>query len=85
METLMIDNNTPKYSKAEANIEIDFITYCGSAFAYCENGDQVFLNARIVDKMELEEGDICQALLLENFEDKRDVTPWRAVRVSAAA
>ena len=81
----MINATTPKSSKAESNIEIDFITYSGSAFGICENGDQVFLNARIVNKMELNEGDVCRALLLENYEDKIDVTPWRAVRVSAAA
>lgn len=81
----MINAMTPKSSKAEANIEIDFITYSGSAFGICENGDQVFLNARIINKMELNEGDVCHALLLENYEDKIDVTPWRAVRVSAAA
>ena len=85
MDILMIDRNTPSRTKAEANIQIDYITRCGSAFAFCENGDQVFLNARIVDKMELDEGDHCRALLLENFEDKKDITPWRAVRVSTAA
>ena len=81
----MINAMTPKSGKAEANIEIDYITYSGSAFAICENGDQVFLNARIIKKMKLEEGDICSALLLKNYEDKSEVTPWRAVRVSAAA
>ena len=83
METLMITDSTPRYGKAEASIEIDCITYAGSAFAYCNNGDQVFVNARIVEKMELYEGDKCSALLIQNFEDKRAVTPWRAVRVSA--
>jgi len=85
MENNMITENTPRASTTEeANIEIDFLTYSGSAFALCDNGDQVFLNSRIVDKMQLQEGDICKALLLENFEDKKAITPWRAVRVSSA-
>ena len=80
----MITEHTPRSATTEeANIEIDFLTYSGSAFALCDNGDQVFLNSRIVDKMQLQEGDICKALLLENFEDKKAITPWRAVRVSS--
>ena len=81
----MITENTPRTTtKEEANIKIDFLTYSGSAFGLCDNGDQVFINSRIVDKMQLQEGDICKALLLENFEDKKAITPWRAVRVSSA-
>ena len=79
----MITETTPRSSTTEeANIEIDFITHSGSAFGICANGDQVFLNARIMNRMELQEGDICKALLLENFDDKKTVTPWRVVRVS---
>ena len=44
---------------------------------------EVITYAGIVEKMELYEGDKCSALLIQNFEDKRAVTPWRAVRVSA--
>ena len=36
-------------------------------------------------KMDLSEGDICRAFLLKNYEDKIDMTPWRAVRVLMAA
>ena len=80
---MMITEMTPRASSTEeAKIEIDIVTVSGSAFGLCDNGDQVFLNSRIVDRMELQEGDICRALLLENFEDKRAITPWRAVRVS---
>ena len=78
---MIIETTIPK-AREEAVIEVDYITYSGSAFAFCQNGDQVFLNARIVEKMDLYEGDKCFALLIENFEDKRAVTPWRAVRVS---
>jgi len=79
----MTEINEQKLGKSESDIEIEVITYAGSAFAFCNNGDQVFVNARIVEKMELYEGDKCSALLIQNFEDKRAVTPWRAVRVSA--
>lgn len=77
----MITKDTPKRTINEGTIFIDCITYSGSAFAICENGDQVFLNSRIVSKMNLDEGDECHALLRENYEDKVDTTPWRAVRV----
>jgi hypothetical protein len=83
MEDMMFDYTAPRLTKAEGKILIEYVTYSGSAFATCENGDQVFLSARLVDKMDLFDGDQCCALLIENFEDKRDVTPWRAVRVSS--
>ena len=60
----MITEMTPSASLTEeAKIEIDIVTESGSAFGLCDNGDQVFLNSRIVDRMELQEGDICRALL----------------------
>ena len=80
----MINGLIPNSAKAESDITVDFVTYSGSAFANCKNGDQVFLNLRIVSKMKLKEGDKCRALLLENYDDKKNVTPWRAVRVTAA-
>ena len=76
---------SPVLKKAEEFIKIDYITQSGSAFAVCKNGDQVFLNKRLVNKMDLSEGDICRAFLLKNYEDKIDMTPWRAVRVLMAA
>ena len=76
---------SPGSTKTKADIEIDYITYSGSAFAVCKNGDQVFLNKRLVEKMDLHEGDLCSALLLKNYEDKIYTTPWRAVRVLMAS
>ena len=76
---------SPELIKTEADIEIDYITYSGSAFAVCKNGDQVFLNKRLVEKMNLHEGDLCSALILKNYEDKIDTIPWRAVQVLMAA
>ena len=81
----MLDTFPKTISKLEKRIKVEYITYSGSAFGLCENGDQVFLNKRIVDKMDLQEGDQCSALLLKNYEDKFDTTPWRAVRVMMAA
>ncbi len=79
----MTDRLSSRLTKTEGEILVEYVTYSGSAFATCRNGDQVFLSARLVDKMDLFDGDQCCALLIENFEDKRDVTPWRAVRVSS--
>ena len=79
----MTDRLSTRLTKVEGEILVEYVTYSGSAFATLENGDQVFLNARLVDKMELFDGDQCQALLIENYEDKQELTPWRAVRVSA--
>ena len=84
-ENIFINEVSPKITKAEAKIEIEYITCFGSAFALCQNGDQVFLNKRLVNKMELKTDDVCNALLLKNYEDKVDTTPWRAVRVLMAA
>lgn len=77
----MISEQTLGRETMRGTIWVDCITYSGSAFALCENGDQVFLNSRIVAKLNLSEGDICHAVMLQNFEDKVNITPWRAVRV----
>ena len=82
---MIVTDISPVLSKTEEFIEIDYITQSGSAFAVCKNGDQVFLNKRLVKKMDLNEGDICKAFLLKNYDDKIDMTPWRAVRVLMAA
>lgn len=82
---MLINELSPRLTKTAAHIEINYITHSGSAFAVCMNGDQVFLNKRLVDKMDLHEGDLCSAVLLKNYEDKIDTTPWRAVRVLMAA
>ena len=79
----MMDNPAlQKLPKAQADIQIDHVTRYGSAFALCENGDKVFLHARLVEKMNLDEGDVCHAILLANYANKREVTPWRGVWVS---
>ena len=77
----MLDTKFASLEKLEGSLEIDYVTKTGSAFGVLHNGDQVFLNARIMEKMGLFEGDNCHAVMIKNFEDKRDITPWRAVRV----
>ena len=49
------------------------LVYCTtvSRFSKCKN----------YGKMSLFEGDNCHAVMIKNYEDKRDITPWRAVRV----
>lgn len=60
---------------------IETISYAGSAFGVNDLGEQVFINARIVEKCDLEEGMSVMARVLPNYEDKRDQIPWRAMRV----
>ena len=60
---------------------IEETTYSDSAFGVTEEGDGVFFNARIVQKMGLKGGQTVQAYLVPNFSDKRDSIPWRAMRV----
>ncbi len=66
------------------NVMIEDVTVAGSAFGSNEDGDTVFFNARLVERMKLDFGDIVCANAIPNYEDKRAETPWRAVRVSAA-
>jgi len=60
---------------------IEETTYSDSAFGVTEEGDGVFFNARIVQRMGLKGGQTVQAYLVPNFPDKRDSIPWRAMRV----
>jgi len=60
---------------------IEETTYADSAFGVTEEGDGVFFNSRIVQKMGLKGGQTVQAYLVPNFSDKRDSIPWRAMRV----
>lgn len=62
-------------------VHVDMLTYSGSAFGSTPDGDQVFINARIVDAMGLSEGMVLTGYLLPNFPDKRDQIQWRAMRM----
>lgn len=62
-------------------VVIETLSYAGSAFGVNAQGEQVFINARIVEKCGLEEGMEVVARVLPNYEDKRNTIPWRAMRV----
>ena len=59
---------------------IDQITAAGSAFGSTTDGDAVFFNSRIVARVDMTEGDLVDALVLPNYEDKRDTCSFRALR-----
>ena len=58
------------------NIIVDQVTTVGSAFAATEEGEAVFINARIVSAVKIKHGDVLEAHLMPNYEDKRDHVPW---------
>lgn len=62
-------------------IIVEYLTNSGSAFAVNAQGEQVFLNARMVSTMNVKAGQTYEAFLLVNYPDKRDQIPWRAMRV----
>ena len=63
------------------NILVEEISTTKSAFAVNEDGDIVFLNARLVERMGIDPGEILLGHCIPNYEDKRDHTPWRCIRV----
>ena len=65
----------------KTKIVIDELTYAGSAFGSTQEGDRVYIKANLMDDADAYEGAICDALLIQNFEDKRDISPWRAIRL----
>lgn len=70
-------------AQAETKIlMIENITSVGSAFGVTTSGAQTYINARIVDTVGLKCGDTVEALILPNYDDKRNSVPWRALRVT---
>tara|TARA_R110000823_G_scaffold187374_1_gene319636 strand:- start:1194 stop:1727 length:534 start_codon:yes stop_codon:yes gene_type:complete len=67
------------------NVMIESVSYTGSAFGSNEQGATVFFNQRLVDKVSIDIGDIVEAYVIPNYEDKRDETPWRAIRASVVS
>ena len=55
-------------------VMIESVSYTGSAFGSNEDGDTVFFNQRLVEKVALEMGDIVEAFAIPNYEDKRAAT-----------
>jgi hypothetical protein len=54
----------------------------GSAFGMTDEGDMVFINQRIVASVNAQTGDHYEAFLLPNYPDKREMIPWRALRLA---
>ena len=71
-------------STRRQQIIVEYLTPTGSGFAVTPEGEQVFMNKRLVDAMNVQAGDIYNAFLLPNYPDKRDAIPWRAMRVEPA-
>ena len=68
-------------STRKQQIIVEYITPSGSSFAVNPQGEQVFMNARLVNAMKVEAGDTFDAFLLPNYPDKKEMIPWRAMRV----
>ena len=78
----MLENFTNQiFETTKKPIMVEVMTYSGSAFAATIDGEQVFINQRIVQSLNLQEGMTLLAHLLPNYVDKRDTIPWRAMRV----
>jgi hypothetical protein len=58
----------------------------GSAFAVCEDGDQVFISPKIVNVTGIDSGDLITAYCIDNHKDEdgrdRYSVRWRAIRVT---
>ena len=64
------------------DVHIEQISFSGSAFGVLlDSGDAVFVNARIVETMDLKPGETYKAEILPNYIDKRGQTPWRVLQV----
>jgi len=62
------------------DVFIDEITAAGSAFGATMDGEAVFFNSRIVSAIKIKGGDHVRAMVLPNYEDKRERVKWRAIR-----
>jgi hypothetical protein len=69
-------------SATHRRVTIHEVVDSGSAFGVTHDGDMVFINQRIVSAMGVQPGDVWDAYLLLNFPDKREMIPWRALRLS---
>ena len=72
---------TQSFNTTAMPVIVDGITNSNSAFGATEEGEAVFFNTRIVQRMNLEEGQMVYAHCIPNYEDKRDQIPWRCIRV----
>jgi len=70
------------FETQKMHVMIESASYTGSAFGSNEQGASVFFNQRLVEKVSIDIGDIVEAYVIPNYEDKRHETPWRAIRAS---
>lgn len=62
------------------DVFIDTIAIHGSGFGTTGNGERVFMNARMVQKLGLSEGMVVTCHVIPNYPDKQEQVPWRAIR-----
>ena len=61
---------------------VDTLTENGSGFATTETGEAIFINARIMQKMDLKQFDEIYVYVVPNYPDKQDQIKYRATRVN---
>ena len=61
---------------------VDTLTENGSGFATTETGEAIFINARILQKMDLKQFDEIDVYVVQNYTDKQDQIKYRATRVN---
>lgn len=64
---------------------ISNITRGGSAFAVCEDGEQVFISPKVIEIIGAEVGDLVRAYCIDNHRPEVDgeySAKWRAIRAS---
>jgi len=62
------------------DVFVDDLTVSGSAFGATPDGEAVFINARVVSALKLSGGEHLRAMVVPNYEDKRDRVQWRTIR-----
>lgn len=68
------------FKTEEMVVVVESRTYANSAFGVNAQGEAVFFNTRIVEAINLEEGDSVTAHCIPNYPDKQDQVPWRCIR-----
>lgn len=73
------------FETEEMPVLIEATTYSGSGFGVNEEGDAVFFSKRLMEKVELKEGDEVMAHCIPNYADKRYDIPWRCIKCELLA
>ena len=64
------------------SIIVTNVHYNGFCFAYdLENAEGVFIPAGVADGSEVKAGDSIDAVLVPNYSDKANSTPWMAIKI----